>query len=159
MMYEVARSVRKNAPGHLVSFVIDDSSCSPKIADAARGIRVIHSTIGRSIHSVAPLDDKAHPALQVADLIASVVKDAFLKWLKGGRPRHVPLDAKWRDHFEAIGAWDEAHMLRSFGKTLASRRFAKGLLPSPPPPAMTKGERKRLRREMVGDLGSRPAGE
>jgi hypothetical protein len=160
MMYEVARSVRKNAPGHTVSFVIDASSCSAKITDALRAIKIIHSTIGTSIDTVTALDDKTHPPLQVADLISNIVKDSFLEWLKQGKPKYVPLDAKWLNHFQAIGTWDEAHMLHSFTKTLTSTRFGKGLLPSPPQPEMTKAQRKRMRREMVRTrLGSKPTGK
>ena len=95
------------------------------------------------------LDDKVNPSLQAADLIASVVNDTFLGWLKQGKPLHVSVATKWYNHFELIGTWDEAHMLRSLIRTIASRRFAKGLLPSPPQRGTTKGERKRMRRELV----------
>jgi hypothetical protein len=149
MMYEVARSVRKNAAGHEVTFVIDASSCGPKIEDAARAIKIIHPVIGSSIAGVAEANDKMTVSLQVADLVAGLVKDTFQTWLQSGKPRYLPLSARWTNHFEAIGTWDAEHMLRAFGKTLRSRRFAHGLLPSPKLPPVRKSIIKKARREMA----------
>ena len=160
MIYEVARSVRKNAAGHEITFVIDDSSSGPKIEDAARAIKVIHPVIGSSIAGVAAGDDKTTISLQVADLVAGLVKDTFLAWLQDGKPRHVPIPAKWMNHFEVIGTWDAEHMLRTFGKTLRSRRFVQGLLPSPKLPPIPKSILRKARREMARQAmkGRQPTG-
>jgi len=158
IFYEVARSVRKNAPEHAISFTIDDSSSRAKIEDAVRAMKIIHPVVGSSVTIVTAGDDKAVVPLQIADLLANIVKDTFLKWLADGRPRHVPLNPKWVDHFEAVGSWDAAHMLRSFGKTLRSPRFAKDRLPSPKLPQIPKSVIKRARREMaLGAMKERQA--
>lgn len=149
IIYEIARAIRKKAPGHAVSFMIDGSSSREKIQDAVRAIKIIHPVVGSSITTITAGDDKTVVSLQVADLLASIVKDSFLKWLAAGRLQHVPLEAKWVDHFEVIGTWDAAQMLRTFGKTLRSPRFAKGLLPSPKQPPIRKSVIKKARREMV----------
>ena len=112
-------------------------------------MKIIHPVVGSSVTTVAGGDDKALVPLQIADLLANIVKDTFLKWPADGRPRHVPLDARWVDHFEAVGCWDAAHMLRSSGKTLRSPRFAKGHLPSPKLPPIPKSVIKKARREMA----------
>src|SRR5207245_1501086 len=95
-------------------------------------------------------DDKTTPPLQMADLVASIVKDMFLDWLSKGKPRRVLLEDKWHSHFERIGRFDAEQMVKSLKKTLESKRLTKGELPLRPR-KMDKRERKQERRRMWRD--------
>jgi len=153
MMFQVACTARCETPGQQVgvAFYIDKSSDEKKIQDAHRAIKIIHPTIRESL--VAPpvaLDDKLTPALQAADLLAGMVKNAALKWIADGRPPHgVAIEPKWIRHFaEPIGVFDSAHMLRSVTKTIRSKRFITGTLPMQPQ-QINKRERKRQQRVLI----------
>jgi len=153
MMFQIARTVRRETPGQRVAvgFYIDKSSDAEKIQNAHGAIKINHPTIGKSlVDPPVPLDDKLTPALQAADLLAGIVKDAALKWIAEGRPRSgVALDLKWRRHFaEPIGVFDSQQMLRSVKKTLGSKRFIAGKLPEQPQ-QISKRERKRHRRVLI----------
>ena len=153
MMFHIAYRVRRETPGQEVgvAFYIDKSSDAKKIQDAHRAIKINHPTIGESlIAPPVPLDDKVTPALQAADLLGGIVKDAALKWIADGKPRHgVTVDLKWRRHFaEPIGVFDSQQMLRSIKKTLGSKRFIAGKLPVQPH-QISKRERKRQQRVLM----------
>jgi hypothetical protein len=99
------------------------SSSSPECRHADEIFGNDNPTIGKSLIAPAvPLDDKLTPALQAADLLVGIVKDAALKWIADGRPRGgVAIDLKWRRHFaEPIGVFDGQQMLRSIKKTSAA---------------------------------------
>jgi hypothetical protein len=149
IMYEVARTVRRKARGFGVAFVVDDSTYSERIRRAFEAMKINHPTIGRSAETCTPSDDKETPALQMADLLASLTRDILLEWLTRGGPH--PELGKWYGHIERIGRWDREHMLRSLRRTLMSPRFTKGTLAPQlmPQPKMTKSERKKQRRTLL----------
>jgi hypothetical protein len=153
MMFQIAYTVRRETPGQEVgvAFYIDKSSDEKKIQDAHRAIKIIHPTIGESLVAApVALDDKVTPPLQAADLLAGIVKDAALKWIADGRPRHgVAIEPKWIRHFaEPIGVFDSAHMLRSVTRTIRSKRFITGTLPVQPQ-QISKRSRKRQQRVLI----------
>jgi len=154
MMYEIARRVRRQTPKQKIAVVyfIDKSSYSQRIQDAHGAIKVNHPTIGKSLVAPPiPLDDKTTPALQAADLMAGVVKDAFVEWIGKGRSAEgVRLDQRWVPHFaEHIGIWDKRHMLRTARRTFTSKRFFTGKLAHQPASPVTARERKRRQRVLI----------
>jgi hypothetical protein len=92
----------------------------------------------------------------MADLIASIVKDVFLEWLKTGKPEHVPLEEKWHSHFQLIGNWAKEYMLTSLAETLGDKRYGRGELASRPIPEPTmrdlKRKRKRTRKALIAKV-------
>jgi len=156
VFYEVARATQKNAPTHQVAYIIDDSTYSGKIAEAFKAVKINHPVLANSMATLAPKDDKITPPLQMADLIASIVKDVFLEWLKNGKPQHVPLEEKWHNHFEVIGKWDKDYMLHNIEATLKDKRYEAGQLAARPVPEPTrrdmKREQKKMRRALVKKL-------
>ncbi len=141
----MARAVRKNAPECQVEYIIDDSANSQMIDAAFGGVKINHPEIASTMATVSPKDDKLTVPLQMADLVAGLVKDVFLQWLSGGKPEYVPLEEKWHDHFELIGKWDKEHMLTGMADTLSDPRygFFHGLLARKPLPQPTLKELKR----------------
>jgi len=147
-MYEVTRTVRKKAKGFQVMFVVDDSTYSDKIRDAFKGMKINHPTIGSSAKGCIPLNDKDTPALQMADLFASITKDLFLQAIKQGG-KYMEL-GKWHNHIDRIGKLNAEAMLNSLRHTFNSPRFLKGTIARQhvPEPKITKGEKKRIRRAL-----------
>jgi hypothetical protein len=143
MFFEIARAVQKNAPEYQTEYIIDDSAYSEMIGEAFKGLKTNHPEIALAMATVAPKDDKLTVPLQMADLVASLVKDIFLQWLASGKPEHVPLEEKWLNHFDLIGRWDKEHMLTNMAHTLGDPRYGSGLLARKPLPQPTGQELKR----------------
>ena len=147
MFFEITRAVQENAPDHQVGFVVDDSTYSGQIAAVFKALKINHPSFSPSIATLTPMDDKITPPLQMADLIASIVKDVFIDWLSSGKPEHAPLELKWHNHFEIIGKWDKEHMLNSIAATLSDPRYSARELAERPVPAPTKAELRRREKQ------------
>jgi hypothetical protein len=147
MFYEIARATKSAAPEHQVAFIIDDSTYSGKIADAFKALKIVNPSLAGTIATLAPLDDKVTPPLQMADLIVSIVKDVFLEWISKGKPKFAPLELKWHNHFQVIGRWDKEHMLTAIADTFGDSRFNAGQLPTRPSPEPTGADLKRKEKQ------------
>jgi hypothetical protein len=154
VMYESMHTVRRKAKGNEVAFVIDNSNYSNHVLNAFNSMRENHPVIAKAAKTVLPLDDKETAPLQIADLLASIVKDGFLAWMKDRGKGRYPLPEQWDTRFERVGTWDKEHMLRSLTRTLNSARFANDTLARRPQKEkkMTRGDIKRMRRAMVAEL-------
>jgi len=152
VMYEAARQVRKNAKEYGVAYIVDNSTYSERITHAFYATKQNHPIVGSSMKTIAPMDDKETPALQMADLFTNAMKDIFLKWLVSGEAS--PELGHWHNHVDRIGRFDKAVMARSLLKTFKSPRLAKGTLArqyiSPSKPS--KRDLKRMRRKRVKEL-------
>jgi hypothetical protein len=142
LMYQMNRTFRRKAKGFSVAFVFDQSSQSDKVAHAFHALKITHPISSRSMTTFASLDDKKHPRLQVADLLADVGRNIFQSWLAQGRPRFVPISTEWAQHIDFTGKVDKEYILHEINKNLASKRFAKGMLPVRP---MGRRQRRRER--------------
>jgi hypothetical protein len=143
LMYQIARLTRKNAPLTEIAYVIDEARFSGKIVDVFKATKQNHPIIGKVMRSILPLDDKVTPALQIADLIASVVKDAILERLKTGEPLKLPYP--WKGHFSEEGLFllDQKSILCDIKATLKSKRYYKGKLAKRAVIPLSKSEKKR----------------
>jgi hypothetical protein len=144
MFCEIARAAQDVSSENRVAFTIDDSTYSGIIAEAFKGVKVNHPGLARSMATLEPLDDKVTPPLQMADLLASVVRDTFLEWLKVGRPQYIPMKEKWSNHFQLVGMWDKEYMLMNMVDTIDDPRFQTKQLALRTAPERTGAE---LRRE------------
>jgi hypothetical protein len=154
MMYQIARRVRRQTPAQeiAVAYFVDQSNYALRIQNAHAAIRINHPMIAKSLVAPPiPMDDKVTPALQAADLIASIVKDAFVEWIGKGRPDGgVVLGEKWNRHFaEPIGIWDKGHMLRTVRKSVKSKQFFARKIARQPAKPVSARDRKRGQRVLV----------
>jgi hypothetical protein len=101
LMVDVARQVESDGPECAVAYVYDDSPegsiTFERVYDAFQAARLNHPEVGERMRSLVPLSDKVHAPLQAADLLAHVMKDAFLAWFQTDRSMPIPLDKKWSD--------------------------------------------------------------
>jgi hypothetical protein len=153
LMYLAARSARKNTPKNApkieIAYVIDEAEFSGKIADAFKAIKQNNPVIGKVMRSILPLDDKVTPPLQMADLIASVVKDGILERFRTGEPLRLP--DNWQGHFDEGGLYllDKKSILHDIRATLKSKRYYKGKLAKRPVVPLSKSERKRRQKVAI----------
>lgn len=153
MLFEIAREVRKNAKGFQVAYFIDESSDYPKIAEVFAGVKTNHPIIGKTMATVAPLNDKQVPALQMADLIAGMTREAFIRWVETGRPNRPIFHEKWHNHLGPTWIWDKDHMIRTIWGTLNSHKMRTATLAtrlrSKPSSSDTRRAEKTRRKELM----------
>jgi hypothetical protein len=158
IMYEIAKAVRKNARGWQAAFFIDESSDYPKISDTFRGVKTNHPIIGKTMATVAPLNDKKTPALQMADLLVGNIKESFIKALRIGK-EYGSLDDKWKNHIELIGICNKSHMLKNIKTNLLSPRLLAGKIATRQPPKLSgtniRRQEKNRRRCLVKEKHSK----
>lgn len=149
VMYLVARSARKNAPGAEIAYVIDEAEFSGKIADVFKAIKQNNPVIGKVMRNIVPLDDKVTVPLQIADLIASVLKDGILERFRTGEPLKLP--DNWNGHFDEGGLFllDKTSILHDIRATLKSKRYYKGKLAKRPVAPLSKSEKKRRQKVAI----------
>ena len=101
-----------------------------------------HPRIAKHMETVAPFDDKRVPPIQMADLIASIIKDGFLQYKQHG----TAFPEKWNDHIiSPIGIWDMAHTKDAVRATLKRKHK----LINQPGPKATKIDIKAQRRMAI----------
>lgn len=156
MMYEIARTVRKQAPGLRVAYLIDESNDYPKIAGVFRATKQNHPIIGRTMTTVAPLNDEITPALQMGDLIVGKIREAFAAWISdSSRTLNETWSDEWNSHIEDVGIWNRAHMLRSVRATITKVSNGKVVMREVPKPSgseLRKQEKARRKRLRAGKL-------
>lgn len=83
LMLECAYSVRDELPGadNRIGFVSDDSSRAGFYAQVYADFRAKNSDIGSMMGGLVHLNDKLHPPLQAADMLASLTKEHALPCL------------------------------------------------------------------------------
>jgi len=154
MFFEITKSAQSYSKDCKVSFIVDDSTYSGKLGEAFKATNIIHPDLANAMMTFAPLNDKATPALQMADLIASVYRKFFLERITKGK---ATVDLKWGNHLDLFGLWDKEHMLKTIAKNVKDPRYHLGLLPrrSIPGPAVTeiKRQEKQRRKNLTKTLG------
>lgn len=150
LIYLVAESARENAPEFDLAYVIDESSYSGRIADAFKAIKQNHSELASTMRTILPLDDRVTPPLQIADLVASVIKDGTLEHLRTGKP--VLLPDNWYGHFEGkfqLTLYDKDSILRDIEATIKDKRRYDGTLAQRVSPPLSKSQRKRRQKVAI----------
>jgi hypothetical protein len=148
------RSKDSRHPNHSVAFFVDDSSMSEKICRAFIATKKDYPDIAGAMATCAPLNDKVTPPLQMTDLLASITKDAFLKWVSIGKPVNgFQLEPQWAGRLIGpIGIWTKEHMVDVLAKTISDPRLRDGTLLRQTD-RIAKSERKQLRKEMTKRRG------
>jgi hypothetical protein len=95
-----------------VAFVCDDSSDSVKLSTAYAGFKEKNILIQDALAGLVHLDDKTHPPLQAADMVASLGREMGMEYLNTGG--HVELP-RLQGVFHKLEVWD-----REWMRTLAS---------------------------------------
>lgn len=96
MFYQIAHVIRKNGAGHQVAIFVDKSNDYPKLAGVYRALQLHHPTLGKSLATIAPVDDKLTPAMQMADFIVGKIRDGVAKLVSD--PQYL-VGQDWSDQF------------------------------------------------------------
>jgi hypothetical protein len=98
----------KTLPGkHVVAFVHDSSSDYDELRSYYEEYKELNPKHAKYMGGFIPLDDKAHPPLQMADAIANYSQEKGVEWIKNRETiiGEVPFN------FHKIGIWTEHFIL------------------------------------------------
>jgi len=109
VMFEVAKMVRARRGHNMVAFVHDEGPDYDSLRQVYRSFRENNPQSAKVIGGFERLDDKLHPPLQAADMIANNVLGIGAEWLSKGRPD--PLKIEMEESIQKIGVWTEHYML------------------------------------------------
>jgi hypothetical protein len=81
---------KKNRPNRL-SFIYDKDERAAFYGAIFDDFQKRNPVVGEMLDGLVPLDDKLHPPLQAADMMASLTKELMLPWLPEVTTRHLRL--------------------------------------------------------------------
>jgi len=82
----VVRSVAEDLPGQRISFICDDSSEYSKIASVYYTFKQLNPGYAKYMETIIALDDKKHPQLQAADVMAHLAKERYKEFHQDQKP-------------------------------------------------------------------------
>ena len=102
--------IMQRLPGrNMVAFVHDEGLDFPLLHDVYRELRKLNPVYAKYMGDFQPLDDKRHPPLQMADMVANLALGVGLEWLD---TRRAPEKLKaMEENMFYLGTWDEHFML------------------------------------------------
>lgn len=78
---QCAEAMKEMGRGNIIAFAHDKGENYPSLEALYLGYKAKNKTASRVFVSFAPLDDKTHPSIQAADVVASVTQKYALEWL------------------------------------------------------------------------------
>ena len=94
----------------MVAFVHDNGPDFDELRAVYKGFLAVNPGIAKVCGGgFQPLDDKMHPPLQAADMIANFTLGVGQKWLAEGRTKQKKSEMK--ENIAKLGIWDTHYML------------------------------------------------
>jgi Protein of unknown function (DUF3800) len=116
VLFESVKAIRQTPGKHMVTFVHDNG----EDYDALRGyydqFKVANPKTAQFIAGFQALDDKKHPPLQLADMVANRSLELGLEWLANNRSPSVLREMVGNIHH--FGTWTEHYMLSILKRNL-----------------------------------------
>jgi hypothetical protein len=82
---ETMRQIEADGAGsHVAGFVCDDGPKKAKIEASYERFKAKHGDLREYMRGISHLDDKKHPPLQMADLMAELARDMTAQWIANG---------------------------------------------------------------------------
>ena len=119
VMYETAKIIRARPGRNMVAFVHDDGDEFDGLRSAYRKFTEVNPSIAKFMGGFQPLDDKLHPPLQAADMVANYNLQLGLEGLASGNMKANVQEM--RQNINLLGFWDEGFILAVLKRNLISK--------------------------------------
>lgn len=119
VMWETAQAVAKRPGRNMVVFVHDDGSDFADLHALYKRFLKINKKTAKYIAGFQPLDDKLHPPLQAADMMANYTLSISQDWLASGREKQKALEMK--RSIKLLGVWEKHYILSLLKRSLIAR--------------------------------------
>jgi hypothetical protein len=106
---ETAKIAKAQRGRNMVTFVHDDDDHFDNLRSAVRKFKDVNAGIAKYIGGFAPLDDKLHPPLQAADMVANYTLQLGLQGLESDDMKANVQEM--RENIGLLGVWDEGYIL------------------------------------------------
>jgi len=108
VMYETVQHVRSLPGRNVVAFVHDDGEDFTELHNVYKAFKAKNPRTSKYMMGFMPLNDKQHPPLQLADMIANLTMHLGLDWLDNGRTQ--PKLEQMRQSIEKLGIWNKSYV-------------------------------------------------
>jgi Protein of unknown function (DUF3800) len=116
VMFETVKIIRKR-PGHnMVAFVHDEESDFETLHRLYLGFKKVNPKTAKYMAGFAPLSDKEHPPLQMADMIANNTLEVGIDRIIKGETDKAKI--AMRENVNMLGWWNERYMLSVLKRNL-----------------------------------------
>lgn len=109
IMLKTVQAIKQIPGRNMVAFVHDEGSDFPELFDSYKSFRIANPRTAKFMAGFQPLDDKVHPPLQMADMIANLTLELGSEWIDNGHKRET-LD-RMAENIESIHIWDTHYTL------------------------------------------------
>jgi len=111
IIYETVKMVRSHPGHHAVAFVHDDGPDFESLRSSYTNFKTMNAKTAKSLGDFAGLDDKLHPELQAADMIANYALQRGLDALERGDGSLKTTVSEMKANIRKFGYWDETYIL------------------------------------------------
>jgi hypothetical protein len=109
VLLDAVKLIRQKSGQNVVAFVHDDDQDFDRLRQIYNEFKILNPKTAKFMAGFQSLDDKLHPPLQMADMMANLTLGVGLEWLETGR---TPSKLKeMEENIRFIGAWNEHYML------------------------------------------------
>jgi Protein of unknown function (DUF3800) len=116
VMFETVKLIRKIPGHHKVAFVHDDGPDFDDLRKVYTAFKANNPKTAKSLAGFQPLNDKEHPPLQAADMLANYALGIGIEWLTAGRS--AAKVREMRENLTLLGVWDEHYLLSVLKRNL-----------------------------------------
>jgi hypothetical protein len=109
VMFETAKKIRAQPGRNMAAFVHDEGNEFADFFRLYQGFKKLNPKSAKVFGGFEALDDKLHPPLQAADMIANYTLGVGMKWLASGRRQQERTEMK--QSIGLLGIWDTHYML------------------------------------------------
>jgi hypothetical protein len=109
VMFQTVSFVRRLPGKNAVVFVHDDGNNFSQLHDLCKEFKRKNPKTAKLMLGFRSMDDKAVPALQLADMMANLTLELSIKWLDSGREK--PKLQEMQQTIQKLGVWDKDYMM------------------------------------------------
>jgi hypothetical protein len=109
VMYETVQFIRRIPGRNVVSFVHDDGPDIDELRAYYLDFKETNPKTAKLMRGFQAMDDKLHPPLQMADMVANFTLGIGLEWLSSGRP--LSKLKEMEGSIKRLSVWTEQYML------------------------------------------------
>jgi hypothetical protein len=108
VIFQTVKYVRSLPGKNVVAFVHDDGTDFNELRDVYHAFKEKNPRTAKLMRGFIPLDDKLHPPLQLADMIANMTMELGLEWLENGRTQ--PKLKEMKENIKLLGIWEKSYV-------------------------------------------------
>jgi hypothetical protein len=116
VMFETTKMINRHPGKHMVAFVHDSGPDFDELRAVYENFKINNPKTAKFLGGFIPLDDKQHPPLQAADMIANYTLSIGDKWLESDRSQLTKIEMQ--KNINILGVWEKHYILSVLKRNL-----------------------------------------